>query len=269
MRSRAGLFAIWLGASLALHAAIGVAVRRAGKPSADPAPSTTAQGLTGETLETAPELSAFDPGGGVGGDREASAANLPPAVAGAPAEVLAPPAPAGTLVPRGSHETRPHGAAGAPGAPGVAGAAASEPGRYGAVGDRSAVDLATAFTRALPQIASTDPGWQRAALGSVGRVRITLVLDPDGRLVESSVGDGSPLLRASASRTIALVKARSFVARGARTTLELEAKISPDDVHDGLHGDVFALGASYMNPEGSAFFALAIGRRIDLHVRAR
>jgi hypothetical protein len=43
--------------------------------------------------------------------------------------------------------------------------------------------------------------------------------------------------------------------------------VSPDEMHDGLHGEVFAIGGSFDATQGSAFFALAIGRRIDLQVR--
>jgi hypothetical protein len=47
------------------------------------------------------------------------------------------------------------------------------------------------------------------------------------------------------------------------------ATVTPDSVHDGLHGDVFAIGGSFAGGEGSAFFALAIGRRIDVRVHLR
>jgi hypothetical protein len=44
-----------------------------------------------------------------------------------------------------------------------------------------------------------------------------------------------------------------------------------DDVHDGLHGDVFALsGGSFSGEVGTAFFALPAaggGRRIDVELR--
>src|SRR4029079_13852649 len=43
-----------------------------------------------------------------------------------------------------------------------------EPVRFGAVGERGAVDLATAFTRGFPQAASADPIWARAPFGPTG-----------------------------------------------------------------------------------------------------
>ncbi|MEO6419365.1 MAG: hypothetical protein ABIP39_08175, partial [Polyangiaceae bacterium] len=57
-----------------------------------------------------------------------------------------------------------------------------------------------------------------------------------------------------------------FTARAAVTVLHVGATVSPDVVHDGLHGDVFAIGGSFEGRQGNAFFALAAGRRIDLVV---
>jgi hypothetical protein len=50
------------------------------------------------------------------------------------------------------------------------------------------------------------------------------------------------------------------------------ARIARDDVHDGLHGDVFALsGGSFSGDVGTAFFALPAGsgpgRRVDVELR--
>ena len=63
--------------------------------------------------------------------------------------------------------------------------------------------------------------------------------------------------------------ARSFTATRATTRLHVVATVSQDQVHDGLHGDVFAIGGSFAGTEGSGFFALAIGRRIDVRVTER
>jgi hypothetical protein len=54
--------------------------------------------------------------------------------------------------------------------------------------------------------------------------------------------------------------------------MRVTARLSRDDVHDGLHGDVFALsGGSFAGDVGNAFFALppkdGPGRRLDLEVR--
>ncbi len=141
---------------------------------------------------------------------------------------------------------------------------------YGALGDRSAVDLATAFTRGFPHAASEDAAWRTAPLGNAGEADVFLILDESGHL-ESSRLDGatSPALTSGIRRTLALVAGRTFTARGKKTRLRVSATISSDSVHDGLHGDVFAIGGSFAADEGRAFFALAIGRRIDIRVRVR
>jgi len=99
---------------------------------------------------------------------------------------------------------------------------------------------------------------------------VSLFIDESGHLEGTQVlGSPSPALASAIRRTIALIKARPFLAKGKTTKLHLSASVSADAVHDGLHGDVFAIGGSYAGGEGSAFFALAIGRRIDVRVRGR
>ena len=71
---------------------------------------------------------------------------------------------------------------------------------------------------------------------------------------------------AGIQRTLALIRGRAFTARGATTRLRVTGRVSPDEVHDGFHGDVFAIGRSFTAREGSAFFALAIGRRVDIRI---
>jgi hypothetical protein len=97
-----------------------------------------------------------------------------------------------------------------------------------------------------------------------------LTLDESGHIEASQVtGTPSPALTSAIRRTLALIKGRPFVAKGKVTRLHVSGTVSADAVHDGLHGDVFAIGGSFAGAEGSAFFALAIGRRIDVRVRAR
>jgi hypothetical protein len=145
---------------------------------------------------------------------------------------------------------------------------------FGAVGVRVASDLATAFTRAFPQAASADPIWPRAPVGSAGVAEVVLVLDDSGRLRATSIeGSPSPALRRGIERTFALVTSRTFTARGPVTRLRVTAHVSRDRVHDGLHGDVFALsGGSYAGDLGTAFFTLPprdgeSGQRVDVEVR--
>jgi hypothetical protein len=143
---------------------------------------------------------------------------------------------------------------------------------FGAVGARFATDLSSTLTRAIPQAFSADPAWTNAAFGGAGIADVTLVLDEAGHLATSSVaGHPSSALRSSIERTLALLAERFFTARRATTRLRLSAHVTLDDLHDGLHGDVFALsGGSFAGTVGSAFFALpartGAGRRIDVQV---
>jgi hypothetical protein len=155
-------------------------------------------------------------------------------------------------------------ASGAPGDPGSASAAL-----FGAVGERAAVDLATAFTRGFPQAASADPVWSTVPFGSAGEATVMITIDATGHVTDVSVTSAPAPLRAGIARTVALIRARSFTSRAATTRLVIAAHVSPDQVHDGLHGDVFALGGSFIGGQGNAFFALNIGRRIDLTIHAR
>jgi hypothetical protein len=175
----------------------------------------------------------------------------------------------------GRHEGPSRGAREAlPAADGLRGASAGSSGSepesavFGAVGDRAAIDLVTAFTRGFPQAASADPVWATAPFGAAGEAIVTLRIDGEGTWVGGEVG-GSPsaALRAGVARTLAFLRTRTFTATGPVTRLRVTAKVAPDQVHDGLHGEVFAIGGSFDAAQGSAFFALAIGRRIDLQVR--
>lgn len=169
---------------------------------------------------------------------------------------------------RPSHQGRPSAGRAAPsasdGAPGASGTALM----FGAVGDRSATDVARAFTRDFPQAASGDPVWRTAPIGAAGDATVLLTLDDAGHIADVQVlgAPGGPLGQ-GIRRTLALIKGRPFVARSKVTKLRLTATVSTDTVHDGLHGDVFAIGGSFAEGEGAAFFALNVGRRIDLHVR--
>jgi hypothetical protein len=144
---------------------------------------------------------------------------------------------------------------------------------FGAAGVRYATDLATTFTRAFPQAASADTAWETAPFGGAGSADVTLVIDADGRLVSSAVtGAPSAALRQGVARTLALLAPRAFTAREAMTKIRVTARVSRDDVHDGLHGDVFALsGGSFSGDLGTAFFALppanGPGRRVDVQLR--
>jgi hypothetical protein len=233
-----------------------------GGPPADPAPA-----LAGETFELpAPDT------------QEAPLANASPSPddVGAPAPAEAADAPARPRPPRsGKAAARPSNAA-RPSAGHTAAGDGDEGGAsgtgltFGAVGDRSASDLLTAITHGFAQGASGDPAWRSAPLGSAGEATLVLTLDESGHLEsEQLLGSPGPALASGIRRTLALVRGRPFIARGKVTRLHLAASVSSDSVHDATGGDVFAIGRSVAGGEGHGWFALAIGRRIDLRVRPK
>lgn len=138
---------------------------------------------------------------------------------------------------------------------------------YGAVGDRSAADITLSFTSNFPSAASADPIWQNTPFGSTGEAMVTITIDEAGRFVDSHISGGSEALRGGIARTLSLIRGRAFTAQHARTTFFVSGSVSPDTVHDGLHGDYFAVGRAAQ--DGRAFFALPTGRRIDIRVRAK
>jgi hypothetical protein len=243
-----GVFAV---ASLALHAGLFVGLtHRSGARAAPARFEGTAAPLVGETLdvEEAAESEA---------EPESAAEEVAPEEGSRSEEATAP-----------AHR-RPHvGSRGA-----ASGEAHPPPTLFGAVGVRYATDLATTFTRAFPQAASADGIWNTAAFGSAGTADVTLVLDDGGHLVSHTIGGApSPALKRGIERTLLILGPRTFTAHGAATRLRVTARVTSDVVHDGLHGDVFALsGGSFSGDLGTAFFALpgagGPGRRIDVELR--
>jgi len=145
---------------------------------------------------------------------------------------------------------------------------------FGAAGVAYATDLPSTFTRAFPQAASADPSWASSPVGGVGWATVTLVLDDAGHIVRQTVeGAPAPALRRGIALTLALIGARTFTSVERLTRLQISARVSADEIHDGLHGEVFALsGGSFSSNVGSAFFALpaeggARGRRVDVELR--
>ena len=238
-----------LALSLAIHASAFALVfalvdARPAPLEADPAPN-----IAGETFEL-PEL-----------DPETTEESTSPAPAAARSLPAPSPRPA-----RAEAFSKGPRAADAP----AAGAEANSPPLFGAVGERGVVDLATTFTRAFPQAASADPSWTRVPFGSAGVADVNLEIDAAGHLVDTRVaGASTSALREGIQRTVLLIRAHAFVATAAVTRLHIVSTVSPDAVHDGLHGDVFAIGGSFSGREGSAFFALSVGRRIDLTITRR
>ncbi len=115
----------------------------------------------------------------------------------------------------------------------------------------------------------TRRGW-RPHFGTAGAVDIEVLIDENGHVVDSRIeGAPSAALRRGVERTLALLEPRAFTSSGPLTKLRATARVARDDVHDGLHGDVFALsGGSFAGRTGTAFFALppgsGPGRRVDV-----
>lgn len=220
----------------------------------------------GETFELPAPETAATPLANASPSPDTNAEAAPVEFPDAPARPT-PPAKARAAV-RPSHQGRPSAGHAPPGqAESTLGSMGSQA-LFGAVGDRSAADLAKAFTRDFPQAASGDPIWRSAPLGAAGEATILMTLDDSGHIADVQiVGNPSGPLAQGLRRTMTLIKGRPFVARSKVTKLRVSASLSSDTVHDGLHGDVFAIGGSFAEGEGSAFFALNIGRRVDLRVR--
>lgn len=230
---------VFFVASAAAHLAVGALLFRPAATSRAEAPTTSAT-LTGESLSLPADLLTDE---------------VEPPSPDAPSP--APPAEGPSPTLRASHLSPHKGSAASP-----------EPATYGAAGDRAASDLASTFTRAFPQAASADPVWLTVPFGSVGSAHVSLEIDESGAFVQALIDPhAAPALRRAIERTIALIRGRTFTAHARVTPLYLSATVSPDDVHDGLHGDVFAIGGSFEGRRGNAFFALAAGRRIDLAVK--
>jgi len=135
---------------------------------------------------------------------------------------------------------------------------------YGALGDRSAVDITVALSRGFPQAASPDPEWRTAPLGDAGSAMLEIDLAEDGTLSRWSLGAGaSPALREGIRRTMAFIGGRTFLARGHTTRLHVTARVSTDAVRDGSDA-VYAIHSEYEGQNASAYFSLAVGRRVDL-----
>lgn len=165
--------------------------------------------------------------------------------------------------PRSSHEGRPSAGRAASGT-GEPASAGSPAGLYGAVGERGAQDLESAFTRGFTQTASADPAWATAPLGPAGEADLAITIDETGHIVDVTVkGNPSAALRSSIRRSVDFVRGRTFVAHGKTTKLKLVARVTAGSGDDGLENDRF--GLSVRNKKAS--FVLPIGRRIELDVR--
>ena len=139
---------------------------------------------------------------------------------------------------------------------------------YGALGDRSAVDVTVALARGFPQAASTDPIWRDVPFGDAGSAVLEIDLAEDGTLARWSLGAGAtPALREGIRRTMAFIGGRTFLARGRTTRLHVTAHVSTDATRDGAEA-VYAIHSEHEGDAAKAYFSLSVGRRVDLVITA-
>lgn len=247
-RLRAPPLLLFAASSLAIHLGALDLLRRAGAPRALRFEGTSAP-LSGDTLEVepGPPLSSE-------GAEEGREETSPPV--GETASEKAPT----TLGRGGETPARTIGSA--------------RPPLFGAAGTPYATDLATTLTGAFPQAASADPVWSQAPFGAAGSADLVVVINEEGHISDTSIGGApSSALRRGIERTLSLLMFRSFTAHAPVTRLRLTARVSHNDVHDGLHGDVFALSSGRFSGDvGTAFFALpprdgTAARRVDIELR--
>lgn len=255
---RAGLA---ISLSIGFHVAVAAALlaRPAAKPE-DPAPA-----LAGETFELPAPDTQEAPLANASPSADQTGNEAPVEVGDAPAKPTPPRV--GKIAARPSNAGRPSAGRESAG-DGDPGGSTSSGLTFGATGDRSATDLLTAITHGFAQGASGDASWRSAPLGSAGEATLTITLGEDGHIESESIsGNASPALQSGIRRTMALIRGRPFVAKSKVTKLHLSATVSTDAVHDTSGSDVFAIGRSVAGGEGHGWFALSVGRRIDLRVR--
>jgi hypothetical protein len=133
------------------------------------------------------------------------------------------------------------------------------PAMYGAVGDRAASDLVVTFKRAFPQAGSSDPTWNQVPVGFFAEGDVTFILSESGALTHARVSPAAaPAFRAAITRTVALIKGRSFTSRGAETRLHMRVHVSDTLTNHGA----FTIDAA-----GS--FELPSGRHVAVTIAER
>ncbi len=254
-------------ASLVAHVGLGAGLWAAGRsakaePTGDPAPQ-----LAGATFELpAPEAEPVPlQNASPAPDLEAAGAAAESDPEGEPAEVKPkPPTRHTRKSERASHAGRPSAGRATESSQEASSAGGSEK-LYGAVGDRAAVDLATAFRRSFVLSASANPVWGNVPLGSAGKAVVTLEIDDSGKLVGQHV-DGSPsaALASGIRSTLSVLGGRSFTSRAKVVRLEVSVVVRTTTSGDAI-GDVFGLDVG--SDQKPATFSLRVGRKIDLQIR--
>jgi hypothetical protein len=156
---------------------------------------------------------------------------------------------------------RPPGSTSAPAASGSSSPTAL---LYGAVHERSAIDISFAFARTFPQATARYDVWRKQPFGSAGEADVTITIDELGRVVGFPIIKGTPsdALKVGISQTFNLIRGRQFIARGARTTLHVTATVVAKDIH------AFALGDGlFIGDVSSSWFELPPDRHIDVRIK--
>lgn len=260
---------LFLPVSLLIHGGLAAtAIYGAARGSSRAFPTSTASALRSDTETELPLAEAN--GDSEGGEAEPPArTSEPPAPPASPASPPSPSHEPGTAVSpaaAAAAQASRHGAA-RPAPGGSEGVTRS--GLIGAVGEPGAVELETAFLRALPQVASFDKDWNREPIGTSFTAIITVDVDDGGHLGQLTGVSGSTPLNRAIERSMGQLKPRLLTAHAPRTRISVTCTVHADEVHDGWHGDVFALGATASARGGTGFVALATGRRVDFVVTAR
>lgn len=224
LRSR---FELFTAVSIALHAGVALAVKYANRPPPAVAyAGASNQGAgpaaaAGETFEVPDFQESAEPSPPAADNADPDEGDTIPAPALAPASP-SPDAPGSRTPPR-AHS---HGGAHAAPAP-----APSPPPLFGAVGDRSAGDLAASFKQSFG--AGLDPLWDTVPVGFYANAEVTFELSPEGTLTHWSIASEAPVFRKAIERTVQLLKHRTFTARGATTRLKIVVRVSDHLVNAG------------------------------------
>jgi hypothetical protein len=265
-------FSLCALASLAVHLGLAATfavftprASRADEPahagSGSTAAATGPAALGGETFEIQDETPPLDETvpGARGGDPGESASEAAQAVLGPAIELDETPA-ASVPLPRPSvGRSARAGHNGQPGREAPSAPTPPPPAMYGAVGDRSASDLVVTFKRAFPQAGSSDPIWNQVPVGFFAEGEVTFILSESGTLTSARVGpSAAPAFRTAIARTVALIKGRSFTARGAETRLHMRVHVSDQLTNHGA----FTIDAA-----GS--FELPSGRHVAVTIAER
>jgi hypothetical protein len=236
-------------------------------------PSEPASAATEEAGAASPE-----PAESESTPREAAVLSAPPEPGASDAPLPTPPKPRDAARPR-----RAQSASAAAAAPGNGGPladahvpASSAPG----IGNAARSSLLKDFVWVLSNVNSRDEAWHRLPVGPAGQIKLSLSLNEDGRIVESSVIGSAPahMLRVW-ERTRATLERGRFAPRPESTVLDgritvvLETRLSQEspeqtDTSDPLSPVAYAQTPASGERPGRAYFRFPSGRAVEILVRA-